>query len=150
MEIILKDVVPNLGEKDDLVTVKKGYALNYLIPQGLAVAATKAQKKVREENMRQKAHRAEKIKQEAEQLAENAQGVEIKIEMLVSKEGKLYGSVTPIQIHTQLAENGVEVDRRRITIKEEVEGLGSYTAVLSLHKEVKVELPFEVVEKAGE
>ncbi len=147
MEIILKADVHNLGEKDDLVKVKDGYALNFLIPQGLAVPATHSAKKMHQENLRQAAHKLEKIKLAAEQQAEKLRAITVRIEQLAGNDGKLYGSITPLQISQFLKDKGIEIDRRRITLPDNIKSLGEYKIQVSLHKEIKVELTLEVVAK---
>ncbi len=147
MEIILKQDIIKLGDKDDVVKVKDGYALNYLIPKGLAVQATSSAKKMLAENIKQAAHKQAKIKESATNTAELLKNITIKIEALVGKDGKIFGSVTTNQIAQQLKENGFEVDRRRIAIPNDIKFVGNYTATVTLHKEVKVEVQLEVVGK---
>lgn len=149
MEVILKQFVDKLGDKNDVVAVRDGYALNYLIPKGLAIPATSGAKRQRAEDIKQMEHRQSRIRQEAEALAERIKAATISLTTLVGKDGKMYGSVTPLQLHNALKDQGVEVDRRRISLKEEVTALGDYAALITLHKEVKVELTFSVVEKQG-
>lgn len=144
MEIILKQYIASLGHKDDIVEVKNGYGRNYLIPQGLAILATKSTKKVHAENLKQRAHKEEKIKKEAIALAETIKGVEIKIGAKTSSTGKIFGSVNTIQIADILKEKGIEVDRRKISIKDSIKEVGKFTSIIKLHREVEVELPFEV------
>ncbi len=144
MEIILKQYITNLGHKDDIVVVKNGYGRNYLIPQGFAILATKSAKKIHTENLKQRAHKEEKIKNEAMALAETIKAVEIKIGAKTSSTGKIFGSVNTIQIADILKEKGIEVDRKKIVIKESVKEVGKYNAIVKLHREVDVELPFEV------
>ena len=144
MEIILKQYIANLGHKDDIVGVKNGYGRNYLIPQGFAILATKSAKKVHAENLKQRAHKEEKIKNEALALAETIKTVEIKIGAKTSTTGKIFGSVNTIQIADILKSKGIEVDRKKILIKDSVKEVGTYNAVIKLHREVDVELPFEV------
>ena len=150
MEIILLATVRNLGDKDDIATVKPGYANNYLIPQGLAIPATKTNKKIVAENQRQAEHRQEKIKEEARKLAELLNSLTLKVHTLVGKEGKIFGSVTPIQISNMLKEKGFDIDRRKIAIPDEIKSVGEYTATISLHREVKAEVKFEVLERTSE
>lgn len=145
MQVILKENVLNLGYKDDVVTVKDGYGRNYLIPQGKAVIATPSALKMLAEDMRQRAHKLEKIKNDAIELAAKMEGVSLTIGAKTSSTGKIFGSVTNIQIAESLAKLGYEVDRKVIYIKEAVKEVGSYKAVLKLHKEVSVDIPFEVV-----
>ena len=145
MEVILKEDVVNLGYKDDIVNVKKGYARNYLIPQGKAIIATDSSKKVSAENLKQRAHKIEQIKAEAQALADKMEGVSLTIGAKTSSTGTIFGSVTNIQLADALKEKGFEVDRKLIVIKDQVKEVGSYTAVAKLHKEVSVEIPFEVI-----
>jgi len=145
MEIILKEDVINLGYKDDVVTVKDGYGRNYLIPKKKAILATPSAKKVLAEDLRQKTHKLEKIKKEAESLAEKLQNVSLTIGAKTSSTGTIFGSVGNIQVAEALAKLGYNVDRKVIVIKESVKEVGNYKAVLKLHKEISVEIPFEVV-----
>ena len=146
MEIILTQPVRNLGDQDDLVNVKAGYARNYLIPQGLAIMATAASKKALEEKKRQAAHKQEFVKQQAEEEAEKLKGLKITIETLAGGDGKLFGSVTTIQIAHRLEEMGYNIDRKSITL-DDIRTVGEYTATIHLHKEVKADLEIEVVRK---
>ncbi|MDR3338792.1 MAG: 50S ribosomal protein L9 [Candidatus Symbiothrix sp.] len=145
MQVILLEDVTNLGYKDDIVTVKSGYGRNYLIPQKKAVIASESAKKVLAENLRQRAHKLEKIKANAQVLATQLEGVSLTIGAKTSSTGTIFGSVTNIQIADELAKKGFEVDRKAIILKEPVKEVGSYKALVKLHKEVAVELPFEVV-----
>ncbi len=146
MKIILKQDVPNLGFKNDIVTVKDGYGRNYLIPQGIAILATKSAVKMHEENMRQRAHKEEKIKNEAISLAEKLKETTLTIGAKTSSTGKIFGSVNTIQIAEKLSEQGITVDRRNIKIKEDnIKEVGFYNATVKLHKEVTAEIKFEVV-----
>lgn len=145
MEVILKHDVKNLGEKDDIVTVKPGYGRNFLIPQGLAILATPSQKKVLAENIRQAQFKQEKIKNDALELAGKLESVKLSIGAKAGETGKVFGKVNSLQIAEALKAQGFEVDRRRITFEEEPKMIGEYIANLNLHKEVKVQVPFEVV-----
>ena len=146
MEVILKEDVANLGYKDDIVHVKDGYGRNFLIPQGKAVIASESARKVLAEVLKQRAHKIAKIKEEAEALAEKMKGVSLTIGAKTSSTGTIFGSVTNIQIAEELAKLGFEIDRKIIRIKEDaVKEVGSYNATVRLHKEVSVEIPFEVV-----
>lgn len=145
MEVILKEDVPNLGYKDDIVNVKRGYGRNYLIPQGKAYIATESAKKVLAENLKQRAHKIEKIKNEALELASKLEGVSLTIGAKTSSTGTIFGSVTNIQIADALKEKGFDIDRKLIVIKDSVKEVGAYKATVKLHKEVSVEIPFEVV-----
>ena len=144
MELILKEDVVNLGYKNDIVTVKSGYGRNYLIPTGKAVIASPAAKKMLAEELKQRAHKLEKIKY-AEAVAESLKDVSLKIATKVSATGVIYGSVGNIQIAEELAKLGHNIDRKIIVVKDTVKEVGQYKAVVKLHKEVSVEIPFEVV-----
>lgn len=144
MEIILKQPVRNLGDEGDIVKVKAGYARNFLIPQGLAVMATESSKRDMEAKRQQAAHKQEYIKQQAQEEAEKLQGLEVTIETLAGADGKLFGSVTAIQIAARLKEQGYEVDRKTITL-DDIRQTGDYTATIHLHKEVKAEIEIHVV-----
>ena len=147
MEIILKEDVANLGYKNDIVTVKSGYGRNYLIPTGKAVIASPAAKKMLAEDLKQRAHKLEKIKKDAEAVAESLKEVSLTIATKVSATGTIFGSVSNIQIAEELAKLGHNIDRKIIVVKG-VKEVGSYTATVKLHKEVSVEIPFEVVAEA--
>ena len=145
MKLILKEDVANLGYKDDVVEVKSGYGRNYLIPQGKAVIASESALKVLAENQRQRAHKLAKIKADAEAAAEALKDVALSIGAKASANGTIFGSVNNIQIAEALEKLGHNVDRKIIFIKDSVKELGKYKAVVKLHKEVSVEIPFEVV-----
>ena len=145
METILLEDINNLGYKDDIVKVKDGYGRNYLIPTKKAVIASPSAKKMLAENLKQRAHKLEKIKVEAQELAQKLEGVSLTIGAKTSSTGKIFGSVNNIQIAEALEKTGYNVDRKVIVIKEAVKEVGQYKAVLKLHKEVTVEIPFEVV-----
>lgn len=145
MEIILKEDIANLGYKNDIVTVKSGYGRNYLIPTGKAVIASPAAKKMLAEELKQRAHKLEKIKKDAEALAAQLEGVSLKIATKVSSTGTIFGSVGSIQIAEELEKLGHKIDRKTIFVKDAVKEVGSYKATVRLHKEVSVEIPFEVV-----
>lgn len=145
MKIILKEDVITLGYKDDVVTVKDGYGRNYLIPQGKAVVATPSALKVLAENLKQRAHKLAQLKKDAETMAASLKGVSLTIGAKVSSTGKIFGSVSAIQIAEALSNAGFDVDRKIIVIKDAVKEVGSYTAALKLHREVSVDVPFEVV-----
>jgi large subunit ribosomal protein L9 len=145
MEIILIQDVNKLGQKDDIVHVKDGYARNFLIPKGYAVAASASAKKMHNENLRQRAHKEEKIKIAAQAIAEKLAGVKLEVGAKTSSSGKIYGSVNTIQIAESLKEKGFDIDRKSITLPEDqIKEVGSYKAVIKLHREVKVEIEFEI------
>lgn len=146
MEIILKQDISNLGFKDDLIIVKNGYGRNYLIPQGFAVLATDSAKKIHAENLKQRAHKEEKIKKEASELAAKIQTLSLKVGAKVSSTGKIFGSVNTIQLCDALAKEGVDIDRKKIVLKvDTIKEVGEYTAIAKLHREVSAEIKFEVV-----
>lgn len=145
MEVILKQDVKHLGEKDDIVVVKPGYGRNYLIPQGFAAMATPSAKKVLAENIKQAQFKQDKIKKDATELAAKLESVKLSIGAKAGESGKIFGKVNSIQIADALKAQGFEVDRRRITFETEPKQLGEYIANLNLHKEVKVQIPFEVI-----
>ncbi|MBN1925922.1 MAG: 50S ribosomal protein L9 [Prolixibacteraceae bacterium] len=146
MEVILKQDVQRLGSKDDIVNVKDGYGRNYLIPQGLAIVANESAKKVLAENIRQRAHKEAKLKDEALVIAEKINALEITIGAKTSTTGKIFGSVNNIQLAEAFAEKGIEIDRKHITIpKEGVKEVGKHTAKIKLHKEVIIDFEFDVV-----
>lgn len=145
MEVILKQDINKLGEKDDIVTVKSGYGRNYLIPQGFAILATESARKVLAENIKQAEFKQEKIKNDALGLAEKLENVKLTIGAKAGESGKIFGSVNSIQIADALKKEGYDVDRRRITFEVEPKIIGEYKANLNLHKEVKVQVPFEVI-----
>ena len=145
MELILVEDVAGLGYKNDIVSVKKGYGRNYLIPQGKAVIASESARKVLAENLKQRAHKLAKIKADAEELAAKLAPVALTIATKVSATGTIFGAVGNIQVAEALAKLGFEIDRKTIVVKDTVKEVGSYTATVKLHKEVSVEIPFEVV-----
>lgn len=145
MEVILKQDIKKVGEKDDIVNVKPGFGRNYLIPKGYAILATPSEKKILAENIKQAQFKQEKIKLDAEAIAAKLEGVKLNIGAKAGETGKIFGSVNTIQIADALKKEGFEVDRRRITFEEEPKVIGEYIANLNLHKEVKVQVPFEVI-----
>jgi len=145
MEIILKQDINNIGHKDDIVNVKDGYAINFLIPKGLAINATPSARKMHAETMRQRAHKEAKIREEAIETAKKLEGTFLEIGAKASTKGKIFGSVNTIQISEALAAKGFDIDRKNIIIKEDlIKEVGKYTATIKLHKEVKVEISFEI------
>lgn len=150
MELILKEDVINLGYKNDIVTVKAGYGRNYLIPTGKAVIASPSAKKMLAEELKQRAHKLEKIKNDALALAAKLEGVALEIATKVSGNGTIYGSVGNMQIAEALAAKGFDIDRKIIALNTTVKEVGNYTATVKLHKEVAVEIPFTVVAESAE
>lgn len=144
MEIILKTDIAGLGYKNDTVTVKPGYGRNYLIPQGFAMMATDSNKKIVAENIRQAAHKAEKLKNDAQSLADNIGDLTLTIPAKAGDSGKIFGRVTNTQVADALREKGFDIDRKKISV-DDVKTLGTYEATLDLHKEVKHTVKFEVV-----
>ena len=145
MQLILKEDVSNLGYKDDVVEVKSGYGRNYLIPQGKAVIASPSALKMLAEDLKQRAHKIAQIKADAEAAAATLEGVALTIAAKTSATGTIFGSVGAVQIAEELAKLGHEIDRKLISVKNPVKELGKYVAVVKFHKEVSVEIPFEVV-----
>lgn len=145
MKIILKEDVHGLGYKDDVVEVKSGYGRNFLIPTGKAVIATSSALKILAENQRQRAHKLAKIKADAEAAAAALEGVSLTIGAKTSSTGTIFGSVNSIQIAEALEKLGHNVDRKIIFIKDAIKEVGKYSATIRFHKEVSVEIPFEVV-----
>lgn len=145
MEIILKEDIVNLGYKNDIVNVKSGYGRNFLIPTGKAIIASPSAKKMLAEELKQRAHKLEKIKKDAEAIAAKLEGVTLIIGTKVSSTGTIFGSVGNIQIAEALSKLGHEIDRKIIVVKDSVKEVGSYKAIVKLHKEITVEIPFEVV-----
>lgn len=146
MDVILKQDVERLGAKNDIVTVKTGYARNYLIPQGFAIAATDSARKVVAETIRQQSHKALKALEDAKAVAEKMAGVSVKIGAKAGESGKIFGSVNNIQVAEALTAAGYAVDRKNIDLgSDAIRDLGSYTAKVKLHKEVVAEIAFEVV-----
>ena len=146
MEIILKQDVESLGSTGDIVEVKDGYGRNYLIPQGMAVLATPSAKKMHAEIQKQRAHKLERIKNDALEIAKKMEGKSIIIGAKTSSTGKIFGSVNTIQIAEALAKIGFEIDRKQIKLEEDsIKEVGNYTAKIKLHRDVVVQFPFEVV-----
>ncbi|RNC79832.1 MAG: 50S ribosomal protein L9 [Winogradskyella sp.] len=146
MELILKQDVENLGFKDDIVTVKNGYGRNFLIPQGQAILATASAKKVLAENLKQRAFKEQKLIDDAKTVAEALNNLELKIASKVGAGDKLFGSVNNIDVADALQKQGHEIEKKFINvIGGNVKRLGKYNAVIRLHREVKVDFPFEVV-----
>ena len=144
MEIILKEDIIGLGYKNDIVNVKNGYGRNYLIPTGKGVIASPSAKKVLAENLRQQAHKLAAQKQNAEEKAKAFEGVALEIAAKVGATGQLYGSVGAAQVVAALAEKGIEVERKIVTMRD-AKQLGDYEAVIHFHKEVEVKVPVKVI-----
>lgn len=146
MEIILKQDINNLGYKNDIVTVKNGYARNYLIPQGMAILATERNRKILAEEMRQQAHKEEKVRNEATEKANVLNALKLRIPAKAAESGKIFGSVNNIQIANAIKEAcNLDIDRKQVVLSDDtVKELGTYTAVVKLHKDIKAEVEFEV------
>ena len=145
MEIILIQDVNKLGQKDDIANVKAGYGRNFLIPNGYAVAASSSAKKMHTENLRQRAHKEEKIKIAAQEIAAKMAGIKIIVGAKTSTSGKIFGSVNTIQIAESLKEKGFDIDRKNITLPDDqIKEVGNYKAIIKLHMDVKVEVEFEI------
>lgn len=145
MEVILKTDIKGLGYKNDLVPVKAGYGRNYLIPQGFAVLATDSNRRILAENIKQAAHKAEKIKTEAETISAQLAEITLEIKAKIGESGKLFGKVTTLQISDALAAQGINIDRKKISINTPVQGAGEFEAEVDLHREVKQNVKFVVV-----
>ncbi|MGC9331547.1 MAG: 50S ribosomal protein L9 [Bacteroidales bacterium] len=144
MDIILKKNIPNLGEKDDIVNVRNGYARHYLIPNGMAVIATKSARKMHEENMRQRTHKIEKMREEAQNHADKIANTKLRIGAKTSSTGKIFGSVNEIILAETLEKEGITVDRKNIKLDNTVKEVGKYKASVKLYKDIEAEFEFEV------
>ena len=145
MEIILKQDIAGLGYKNDTVTVKPGYGRNYLIPQGMAIVASRSNKKMIAENIKQAAHKAEKIKKDAEDIAEKMTDLTLQLGTKAGENGKIFGAITTLQVADALKEKGFDVDRKKITFNTPIKELGDYMVTLDLHREVKPTVNIKVV-----
>jgi large subunit ribosomal protein L9 len=143
--VILKQDVTGVGYKNDIVKVKAGYGNNYLIPNGFALIASESNKRLTTENVRQAAHKASKIKQDAEAIAAKVGDLTIEIGTKAGESGKIFGAVTALQIADVLKSKGFDIDRKKVHLKEIPKQLGTYTVTLDLHKEVKHEIQVKVV-----
>ena len=145
MELILKEDIKGLGYKNDIVNVKPGYGRNFLIPQGLALVANEGNKKVVAENVKQAAHKAERLKNDAVELAAKINALSLEIATKVGETGKIFGKITSLQVSEALKAKGIDVDRKKIAFKDDVKTIGDYTAHVDLHKEVKTTVAVKVV-----
>ncbi len=146
MKIILKQDVQHLGYANDIVNVRDGYAANYLLPKGLAILATDSALKVLSENLKQRAFKEEKIKTQAQKMAESLKGIVVKVGAKAGENGKIFGSVTTVQLAEAIKKMGHEIDRKAISIDEDsIKNIGSYTAKARLHRDVVAEINFEVI-----
>lgn len=145
MEVILKQDIKGLGYKDDTVRVKAGYGRNYLIPQGMAILANESNKKLIEENVRQAAHKAEKLKNDAEAVAEKIGDTVLEIGAKAGESGKIFGAITTLQIADAMKKKGFDIDRKQVSFPHDIKQVGEHVAILDLHKEVKKEVTINVV-----
>jgi len=146
MDVILKQDIQGLGYSNDIVKVKAGYARNYLIPKGMAIAATETNRKIQAENLKQKSFKEEKISKEAETLAKALDGITVKIGAKAAESGKIFGSVNNIQISEAIKEQfKYDIDRKKIIVDgEHIKELGTYAAEIRLHRDVNAKINFEV------
>lgn len=148
MDVILKQDVKNLGYADDIVKVRNGYGRNFLIPRGLAVIANETNRKVHQEIIRQRAHKASKMKMDAEKLQAALEGLTLNIAAKTGESGKLFGSVTTQQLVDKLKSIGYEIDKKNIHLPlDHIKQLGTYQADVTIHRDVKAKLTFEVIEE---
>jgi large subunit ribosomal protein L9 len=145
MEVILKQDVAGLGYKNDIVKIKAGYGNNYLIPNGFALIANESNKRLVNENVRQAAHKAAKVKQDAEALAAKVGDLTIELKTKAGESGKIFGAITALQISDALKAKGFDIDRKKVVLKESPKEVGTYNAMLDLHKEVKHEIKVKVI-----
>lgn len=145
MEVILKEDIKGLGYKNDTVVVKPGYGRNYLIPQGFAIIGSASNKKMIAENIRQAAHKAEKIRQDAADIAAKMGDLTVEIKTKAGETGRIFGAITALQVSDALAAKGFEIDRKKISFATNIKELGEYPVALDLHKEVKHEVKISVV-----
>lgn len=145
MEIILKEDIKGLGYKNDTVKVKAGYGRNYLIPQGMAILASTSNKKMIAENIKQAAHKAEKLKNDAQALADSIGDLVLEIATKAGESGKIFGAITTLQVADALAVKGFEIDRKKISFDTQIKNIGEFKATLDLHKEVDHEITLNVV-----
>jgi len=145
MEIILREDIQSLGYKNDVVKVKDGYGRNFLIPHGKAIVASRSNRKMIEENIRQAAHKAEKLRQDAQGIADSIGDIVLEIKTKAGESGKIFGAITSLQISDALKDRGYEIERKRISFKEKIKTLGDYHAIIDLHKEVQHEVAVSVV-----
>ncbi|WP_462249125.1 50S ribosomal protein L9 [Ekhidna sp.] len=145
MEVILREDIQGLGYKNDTVVVKPGYGRNFLIPRGMAIIASDSNKKMISENIRQAAHKAEKAKKDAEEIAKKIGELTLEIKTKAGESGKIFGAITPLQVSEALGAKGHEVDRKRISFEQKIKEVGEYTALLDLHKEVHHPIQVKVV-----
>ncbi|MEQ8245705.1 MAG: 50S ribosomal protein L9 [Fulvivirga sp.] len=143
MEVILKQDIQGLGYKNDTVSVKPGYGRNYLITQGFAIIANEANRKMINENIKQAAHKAEKLKKDAEEIAKALGSLTLEIGTKAGESGKIFGAITTLQIADALKAKGFDIDRKKISFNP-IKELGDYTAIVDLHREVQHEISIKV------
>lgn len=146
MEVILKEDIKGLGYKNDIINVKSGYGRNYLIPQGFALIASPSNRKMVEENVKQASHKADKLKKDAEELAAKIGDTVLEIPAKAGESGRIFGSITTLQVADALKNKGFEIDRKKISVDTDIKTLGEYTAEIDLHKDVKHEVTIRVTE----
>ncbi|MTI19953.1 50S ribosomal protein L9 [Fulvivirga sp. RKSG066] len=145
MEVILKQDIKGLGYKNDIVDVKPGYGRNYLIPQGIAIFATESNRKMVAENIKQASHKAEKIKKDAEEIANKIGDLTIELKTKAGESGKIFGAITANQVSDALKDKGFDIDRKKISFDTNIKEVGEYTASLDLHRDVQHEINVKVV-----
>lgn len=145
MDVILKQDIKGLGYKNDTVSVKPGYGRNYLIPQGFAIIANNSNRKHIDENIRQAAHKADKLRKDAEDLAKKIGDLTIELKTKAGESGKIFGSITANQVAEALRDRGYDIDRRKISFNQDIKELGDYTASLDLHRDIQHEIGIKVV-----
>jgi len=150
MEVILKQDVPTLGYRGDIVKVKAGYARNYLIPQKIGVIADEANRKMNAEDLKQGVNKLNKMKTNAQDVANNLSNTTIEITVRTGSSGKIFGSVTTLQIAQALKEKGFDIDRRKIHLDDEIKHTGDYQATVDLHKEVKAKVNLKIIGEIAE
>jgi len=145
MEVILTQDIKGLGYKNDTVNVKPGYGRNFLIPRNMAILANDANRKLIDENIRQAAHKAEKVRKDAEATAEQIGDLTLQLGAKVGESGKIFGAITTLQVADALKEKGFDIDRKKINFPHDIKEAGEHTAIIDLHKEVKKEVKIKVV-----
>ena len=150
MQVILLKDVDNLGDEGEIVNVKNGYGRNFLIPQGMALMATKGTIKAREEEERQTARKKAQKKKDAERVAKELENMEVVIAARVGEENRIFGTVTPQQLAIELAQRGFDIDRRRIEFTEDIRVIGVYTAKVKVHSDVTANVKVQVIPSSGD
>jgi len=145
MQVILQQDIPTLGHKGDVVSVKNGYGRNFLIPKGMASLATATALKIHEENQKQRQHKEEQLRKDAEEVVRKLSSVKIKIGAKTSSTGKIFGSVNTVQIAEVLVSQGFAIDRKNITLTTEpIKEIGTYEASVKIYRDIKADISFEV------